>query len=468
MKLPNTLSFRLSLYYSLVFMVFLIIALGFSYLLLKKSLDDEAIEDLTEDLHEYSNVYQYGGIEKIIHEMDIDIKGKESDDEFIQLFNTGGQLIHSTNMENWKGLDLKKYVLKNEFNFSSRSRVIIDILELPEQEHDTRIAYSMIDENIIMFIGESLEETNDLLELLLIIFSIIFFSAIPLTIIVVWFIARQSVRDISKVSRAASAIRNGDLEYRVDINNQCDEIQYLANTFNAMAERIKALVSEMREMIDNIAHDLRSPLGRIRMISEMTLSGNGNEECKVSAANTLEQCDKLLEYINATLDVAEAEAAVGYNHNEKINITSLAKEACEIYEPIADDKNIKISAKLEPDCFISGNKQYIQRMIANIIDNAIKYTPINGKVTIKLGKNGNYINLSVMDTGIGIPETEQIRVFDRFFRCDQSRSEEGCGLGLSFSRAVARSHGGDITLTSTPGLSSTFTISLPLTFKPAI
>jgi len=201
------------------------------------------------------------------------------------------------------------------------------------------------------------------------------------------------------------------------------------------------------------------------MISEMTLATVNNEACKTAAANTLEQCDKLLQYINATLDVAEAEAGVSTSQNEPVDISTVTSDACELFETIAEEKNIMITARLEPGCTVSGNRQNLQRMIANILDNALKYTPVSGKVGIFLDKDGNNIKITVSDTGIGIPASVQQRVFDRYFRCDQSRTEAGCGLGLSFARAVARSHNGDITLTSTPGIGSEFTIIIPAFIK---
>ena len=182
-------------------------------------------------------------------------------------------------------------------------------------------------------------------------------------------------------------------------------------------------------MIDNIAHDLRSPLSRIRAISEMIISNKGNNlDCKTSAADTLEQCDRLLLYINSTLDVAEAESGVGLLPDEKIDLSGLVTDACDLFEPVAEEKSIELTVNIEPGCEISGNKQNIQRMIANLLDNAMKYTPENGRILFSLEKNTKNINITVSDTGIGIPLKDQQRVFDRFYRCDHSRSEEGCGI----------------------------------------
>ena len=229
-----------------------------------------------------------------------------------------------------------------------------------------------------------------------------------------------------------------------------------------MLDRIRDLISDMREMTDNIAHDMRSPLARIRAISEVAVSSTKtSDEHKTAASSTIEECDRLLQMINATLDVAEAEAGSAALDKQTVNISELAKDACELFEPVADEKEIELSCQLDAGCRIHGNVQNLQRMLANLLDNALKYTPPKGRIDINLGCDEQGIKVAVADTGIGIPAPDQARIFERFFRCDQSRSQTGCGMGLSFSQAVARAHGGDISVASEPGNGTTFTITIP-------
>ena len=167
-----------------------------------------------------------------------------------------------------------------------------------------------------------------------------------------------------------------------------------------------------------------------------------------------------MQMINATLDLAEVESGSANYVEQEINVSQLAEDACELFQPVADEKNIKLSFKHGANCKIRGNLQSLQRMLANLLDNALKYTPSDGEVCVELHKENNKVTFSVSDTGLGIPEADQPKIFDRFFRYDQSRSQDGCGLGLSFARAVARAHGGDISLISKPGQGSTFKITL--------
>ena len=143
-----------------------------------------------------------------------------------------------------------------------------------------------------------------------------------------------------------------------------------------------------------------------------------------------------------------------------MNLTQLVEDACELFHPLTEEKNIHLSFNEQSDYFVRGDKQNLQRMISNLLDSAIKYTKQEGFVNIDFTADRNNINLIIADTGIGIAKTEQNKIFDRFYRCDQTRLERGCGLGLSFARAVARSHGGDISLNSEFEKGSSFRVSL--------
>lgn len=458
--LPVSLSSRLALYYAVTFCFFLVIAFGLALVLVNSNMNSEINDDLSEDIHEYKKIYRSGGLEQVIEEIKRDVKASDTDDEFVQLLDSQGNSIYLSSPEKWNNLDINDSIISG-ITGKEQEKVYFETQDIAKREFDTRIAYSLIGPGIIMQIGESLEQTAEILELLVSLFLVSLVVVIPLASIAGWLIVRRSVGGIEYVSRTATELSNGKLDSRVNLSGQSSEIQNLIDTFNSMADRIKVLITEMREMIDNIAHDLRTPLGRIRMISEMTLSNVKDEECKTAASNTLEQCDKLLQYINSTLDVAEVEAGISTNKNEQVNLSAVAGVACELFETIAEEKNIQFIVRLKPDCLVFGNRQNLQRMIANILDNALKYTANNGIVEINIEKNNDYIILKIKDSGIGISDSEQERVFDRFYRSDQSRGEEGCGLGLSFARAVARAHNGDITLTSIPGSGSEFTVSIP-------
>jgi len=278
-----------------------------------------------------------------------------------------------------------------------------------------------------------------------------------------WFMARRAVSGIEAVTQTAQKISRGSLQERVPVKPRGDEIDQLATTFNQMVDRIQTLLMEIKEMSDNIAHDLRSPVTRIRGTAEVTLTtGKSLEDYENMAASTIEDCDGLLDMINTMLLISKTEAGVEKPVGEDVEIAALIRKACELFDPIAEDKNVSLSYYAEEKNLVSGDARMLQRMLANILDNAVKYTPPGGKIEVFLtGTKNRTITISIKDTGVGISGTDLNRIFERFYRCDQSRSQAGTGLGLSLARAIARAHGGDITVTSTVNQGSTFNITLP-------
>ncbi len=458
-SLPNTLSFRLTLWYALIFVALVVFAFFLSYLTINSILNQMINEDLGEDVTEFSVMLTKGGVERVTQELEEEASTESMEGEFIRILYANGDEIYSSDLSAWKGLNTDLEILRELKQVQSDP--IFQTVKLHSREYGTRIIYGWIGEDIVLHAGESLQYKEELMNVLLLVFVSIIVLAIPFASVSSWIVAKRAVRGINEVSRAAIDIKKGKLDRRVAIEAKSDEVQKLVDTFNAMAERIRSLIVEMREMIDNIAHDLRSPMARIRAISEASLYGVDSPQVyRAAAADTIVECDRLIKLINTTLDVAELEADVSDTLPESIDVSDLVEEACELFEPVAEEKNIGLETLIDPGLTIKGNRQNLQRMFANLLDNAIKYTGHDGMVKVELGGDDRKICISIFDTGIGIPLSDQHRVFSRFFRCDQSRQQEGCGLGLSFARAVARAHGGDITLVSIPDECSTFTITL--------
>lgn len=454
------LSTRLTFFYSLTFVALMMIALAGLYASLGALLDKRIDEDLTEDIEEFQDFYGQGGIERIKAELRREtIKPDDHDNEFFRLYSANGDLLYSSPGNHWSLLKLNKTL----FTTTDRSQhPLLETQQLKDLEYDIRIIYGRIADGLILQAGESIEMKQEIMSILLQAFLIVLLIIMPLASLVGWMFANKSARSIEQISQSVAEIEKGNYDTRVDINSPVVEIRQLANTFNSMAGRINSLIHEMREMIDNIAHDLRSPLGRIRAISENTLISTQQPSQYIRAAeDTLGECDRLLRMINTTLDVAEIEAGVLADPNTEVNLSSLVTEACELFEPVAHTKKQKLNVDIMDGCKVYGNLQNLQRMIANLIDNAIKFTPDKGRIDIKLIRDEAGCRIIVSDTGIGISATNQQRIFERFYRCDTSRSADGCGLGLSFSNAVAKQHGGDIKLESKPDEFSAFTINFP-------
>jgi len=458
-KIPNSLGFRLTFWYTLLFAIFFSFALIILYLSIEKILDERLDSELEEEVDEFTSLFIESGIQGVENELKQEEKTDDTSAFFIRVLDKKGKQLHTTPLDDWTGVHsiettLNK-VLKNP------DSLVLETVHFPSQEHETRIIYGKISSNLIVQIGESTEENNEITELLPMLLGMMFLIALPIASLIGWLMAKKSVAGINEVTQAAMAIKDGNYNHRIAANNQYTELKSLSNVFNDMAGRIEHLMKEMREMIDNIAHDMRSPLTRIKAISETAISNNLVEnEYSTYASDTLEECDRLITMINTTLDVAEAESGVNLLTKEDVNLTEIIEEACDIFDALAEEKNVELSFNLIPECKISGNKQSLQRMIANLVDNAIKYTSKNSIVRINLDQDIDKAIINVSDQGQGITKEYQTKIFQRFFRCDESRTNKGNGLGLSYAIAVARLHGGDISIKESSLQGTTFSILL--------
>jgi len=363
-------------------------------------------------------------------------------------------------MSYWKDIPINATAIEQLVRGDS---AVLETITIPNRSDEVRILYAMLSPTIIVQVGQAMESQSRLLEAFKSIFIITMSFLIVVAAGVGWFLARRAVSGVEAVTRTAQKISGGSLRERVPVKPRGDEIDQLATTFNQMLDRIQILLTEIKEMSDNIAHDLRSPIARIRGLAEVTLTtGKSLGEYENMAASTVEECDRLLDMINTMLFISKTEAGVEKPSRAEVDIAALVRSACELFEPIAEDKRITLDCQTPEKSFLLGDSRMLQRMLSNILDNAVKYNSSGGRVDVSLSQTESEdIVIVVRDTGVGISEADLPRVFERFYRSDQSRSEPGTGLGLSLARAIARAHGGDIGVTSTVNQGSTFTITLP-------
>ena len=463
--MPDTLSARLTIWYISAFSVFLVAAFGTMFVAINGILNYRMDADLIEDLEEFREMLAEDGISRVVVEIEREANPGSTGSIYLRLLSRDGHLVFASDMSMF---ELEPTDMEWDAQYATLDEPILRTREFriqedgeTERENFREILGSLNDEHYIQ-IGESLEEKEEMMDTILMSFVVILFLVLPVAGFVGWLISRNAMKGIEDVARTEERINRGRLDERVNIVARDREIIDLSSTFNAMLDRIGDLIREMREMTDNIAHDLKSPLSRIRIISEEALSSNDPKENPgKAAAQTIEECDRLLRMINDSLDVAEAEAGIMGNGQQLFDMSNLVSEACDLFGPVADLRGITLTCEISPGCEFYGNRQVFERSISNLIDNAIKYTDTGGKIEMYLDYTDETCTIRVSDTGIGISEEDQTRIYNRFYRGDQSRSEDGCGLGLSYTRAVIRNYGGDISLASTVNRGSTFTLTLP-------
>ncbi len=260
----------------------------------------------------------------------------------------------------------------------------------------------------------------------------------------------------------------GDLSGRLPVAGTGDELDRLAENLNAMLERIEALMRGLKEVSDNIAHDLKTPLTRLRNRCEQALRGDKrNVDYRATLESTIAESDDLIRTFDALLMIARAESGHARDNMADFDAAEIVRDVGELYEPLADEKGLALKVEAPLTAPVRGNRELVSQALANLVDNAIKYagpetsqTNGAGEIVVGAGAEGDRIMLTVSDHGPGIPAADRGRVIERFVRLEQSRSEPGSGLGLSLASAVARLHGGELTFEDNhPGLKSI--IALP-------
>jgi signal transduction histidine kinase len=278
-----------------------------------------------------------------------------------------------------------------------------------------------------------------------------------------YWVSRKLLTRIDAVSATSRTIMEGDLTGRLPVHGSGDELDRLSESLNLMLARIEQLMAGLREVSDNIAHDLKTPLNRLRnRVEEALREPHGEPVYREALERTIEEADGLIKTFNALLSIARLEAGAGGENREQLDVSELVRDVAELYEPVAEERGILLKAETAPPLVIRADRQLLGQAIANLIDNAIKYgapdaAQENGgaapEVEVSVGANEGVAEIVVTDRGPGVPEAERERVLNRFVRLEASRCEPGSGLGLSLVAAVARLHGGTLKLEdNAPGL----------------
>lgn len=451
-KGSRSLAFTLTLFYSIFFGLVSSFGMIIIYHHVASRLENDEDQDLAEINRQMSLSLYDQDLVTIKHQMSLLAQVYGNHDCFFRLLSTSGVVRASSDMSGWPTIPPIQMVGSND---------VRRIIPIDDARGFARVLAKNIDSANILELGVSMEGHLHFLERLREVAVLVEVLMLTLGTLFGWGIARKAMKGVEIVTNVAAKMAGGDLASRVVQGRYGKEIDRLGSTFNQMADKIQLLLADIRQTNDNIAHDLRSPVTRIRGIAESAVISKVSVAEQVeSLGMVVEECDHLLGLVNTLLDISEAEAGINTLRLEETDMAKLIRQAADLFKGEAESRGVELGVEIESSPRMAIDVRKIQRALANLIDNALKYSPRGGKVFLTLTEDDASINIDVCDTGIGIAEKDMPHLFQRFYRGDQSRSQPGNGLGLSLALAFVKSHGGNIAVVSRPGRGSTFSLQL--------
>ncbi len=457
-KLLRTTAFKLTLVYLTIFALFAAFLLGYFAWNTRRLITDQITQTVDAEITGLAEQYRQGGLRRLVFVVDARSR-RPGSSLYLVTTRAGEGLAGNVG-------SLATGVLESSGWIETVYRRHDD----PEgTEHHALVRVFQLPGGFRLLVGRDLEERNRLRD---IVFSAGRWS---LAIVIVLglagglFVTRRVLKRVDAMTETTRKIMDGDLTGRLPIAGTGDELDRLADNLNVMLERIEALMRGLKEVSDNIAHDLKTPLTRLRNRCEEALRlAEDESQYRQALESTIEELEALIRTFNALLMIARAELGQARDGMTEVDAAEIVRGVGELYEPLADDKGIKLTVEASEVAPVRGNRELISQALANLVDNAIKYgasdrTGANGEeveIVVRAVGEGERILITVADGGRGIPAADRGRAVERFVRLEQSRSHPGSGLGLSLASAVARLHGGELKLEDNhPGLKTV--ISLP-------
>ncbi|MGC8706018.1 MAG: ATP-binding protein [Desulfurella sp.] len=422
----SKISVKILLWYSAIFISNAIFLFLLAYFIVSATLRDKETTSISLEMEKILlDIQKYG-----LSNIDKHISHKEKEDFVIEILFKNKPLYVS---ENFKKLELGNKIIEN-----IKSKKKFFTINLDDKTFKFQI-YQATSYTIV--VGKNVASTEELLEK----FREIFFGMILFTMllgIIGGLIAlRKILLPIKSITQTAQYIINtGKLNERIKVENTQDELYDLSVIINKMLDKIEVLVKSLKETIDNVAHDLRTPLTRIKITSELALSEQSKLNPKDALLSCLDESDKILTLLNAIVDISQIETGSLKLNIERIQLKKLIDDVIDLYDYVIEEHNMNLSVKCNENIYIYGDFNRLRQALSNLMDNAIKYNKPNGKISIKALEINDKICLFIRDTGIGIDAKDLPYIFERLYRADKSRSKQGLGLGLSLVKAIIKAH----------------------------
>ena len=440
-KLFRTTAFKLTLVYLTVFALFAMFLLAYFAWNTRRLVTEQITQTVDAEIVGLSEQFNLGGIRRLVTIVDTRAR-RPGSSLYLVTTNAGEALAGNVG-------SLPPGLLQNPGWTETEYR---RLEETEGPEHHALVRVIQLPGGFRLLVGRDLDERERLYDVVL---SAGKWSAAIVVVLGLaggFFVARRVLKRVDAMTETTRTIMGGDLSGRLPVAGSNDELDRLAVNLNAMLERIEALMHGLKEVSDNIAHDLKTPLTRLRNRCEESLrTAKSESEYRSALESTIEESESLIRTFNALLMIARAESGQARDNMSEFDAAEVARGVGELYEPLAEEKGLSLTVEAPAPVPVHGSRELISQALANLVDNAIKYAASAEKadgesplITVKAASEGGRVLLSVIDQGPGIPESMRDRVVERFVRLDQSRTVPGSGLGLSLVAAIARLHGGEL------------------------
>lgn len=453
-RVSQALGLRLAAWYLGTFLASTLVIGGLTYGLLASLLESRDHDIIQSTLREYATRYQAGGLPALARAIEIEQRSGTREPLFIRLVGPYQDVLLYSLPEAWGAFDVSELPGgPNAIWAQVRSRDRNAVLE---------VASIAVGGGSILQVGKTNETRQQLLSNFRRVLIMGAGVALMIGVIGGVFLTRSTLKPLRDLRDAVRRIlQTGQTDDRVPVYGTEDAVDELSHLFNAMLARITTLIHGMRNALDHVAHDLRTPMTRLRVTAESALATNDPVKYREALSDCLEESERVLSMLTTLMDISEAETGTMKLNVSQVDVAKVASEVRDLYEDTAEASGIQFHVDVPPGLMVNADRDRLRQALANLVDNAIKYTPPGGRVEVRASSDHQTIDIRVTDTGSGIAQTDLPRIFDRLYRGDQSRATRGLGLGLSLVRAYVEAQGGKVTVTSAPAAGSTFTITLP-------
>ncbi len=452
-RISQALGLRLAAWYLGTFLASTLVIGGLTYGLLASQLEARDHDIIQSTMREYATRYQAGGLPALARAIEVEQRSGTREPLFIRLVGPFQDVLFYSLPEAWGAFDLTE--------LPGGPNAIWSQVRARDRNAVLEVATIAVGGGSVLQVGKTSEARQQLLANFRRVLILGAGVALMIGVIGGVFLTQSTLKPLRDLRDAVRRIlQTGQTDDRVPVYGTDDAVDELSHLFNAMLARITTLIHGMRNALDHVAHDLRTPMTRLRVTAESALATNDPVKHREALSDCLEESERVLSMLTTLMDISEVETGTMKLNVFAVDLVALAGEVRELYEDSAEAAGIRFTVDVPPGLVAHADRDRLRQALANLVDNAIKYTPRGGRVELQASSDHQSVRIRVTDTGSGISEQHLPRIFDRLYRGDQSRTTRGLGLGLSLVRAYVEAQGGTVSVQSRPGEGSTFTITL--------